>query len=403
MTRPRKRGNGSIYKQPGCSTYTLGYYTFNGKRVRESAGTSDYRQAQVKLRARLAAIDKGEVPEMRRKPIPLAELWAGLKRHYQVNGRRSLGCVERRWKKHLEPFFGNCSANMVTHELLNQYVDHRLSEQAAVASVNRELAALKTMLRLGTRAHRLILPMFPHLAENNVRRGFLEESDFERLQSSAREPWLRLFLEIAFAYGWRKDEILKLRVRQVNVETAVIRLDVGSTKNREGREVAMTSTIRELVRLAVVGKQPDDYLLTRRNGKRVREFRKAWRNLCLRVGLARMLCVSCEQPVMGRRCTTCGNRKPKYTGPILHDFRRSAARELRRAGVAESVVMQIGGWKTREMFRRYAITDSRDIAAAIEKREQARAEFGHDFGHDLTKTAPETVQPAAQPITKRVQ
>ena len=36
--------------------------------------------------------------------------------------------------------------------------------------------------------------------------------------------------------------------------------------------------------------------------------------------------------------------------------------------------MDIGGWKTREMFKRYAITDSKDIAAAIAKRELAQAE-----------------------------
>ena len=44
--------------------------------------------------------------------------------------------------------------------------------------------------------------------------------------------------------------------------------------------------------------------------------------------------------------------------------------------------MDIGGWKTREMFKRYAITDTKDIAAAISKREQARAENSHDFSHD---------------------
>jgi len=40
--------------------------------------------------------------------------------------------------------------------------------------------------------------------------------------------------------------------------------------------------------------------------------------------------------------------------------------------------MDMGGWKTSAMFRRYAITDPRDIKAAIEKREQARAENRHD-------------------------
>ena len=66
----------------------------------------------------------------------------------------------------------------------------------------------------------------------------------------------------------------------------------------------------------------------------------------------------------------------------MHDFRRSAARELRRAGVAESTIMDIGGWKTRSMFKRYAIKDTRDIKAALEKRGQARVEISHDYGHD---------------------
>jgi integrase len=109
-------------------------------------------------------------------------------------------------------------------------------EKAANATINREFAALKTMLRLGLRTHRLTLPIFPHLAENNVRRGFIEQSDLERLRSLAIELWLRLFLEMAFQSGWRKQELLGLRVRQVDVRTKLIRLDVGTTKNGEGRE-----------------------------------------------------------------------------------------------------------------------------------------------------------------------
>lgn len=47
-----------------------------------------------------------------------------------------------------------------------------------------------------------------------------------------------------------------------------------------------------------------------------------------------------------------------------------------------------GGWKTREMFKRYAITDSKDIAAAIAKRERAQAENSRDFSHDLPSDTP---------------
>jgi len=52
------------------------------------------------------------------------------------------------------------------------------------------------------------------LAENNTRKGFVEESDFSRLATEARETWLRLFLELGYTYGWRVWELLGLRVRR---------------------------------------------------------------------------------------------------------------------------------------------------------------------------------------------
>jgi integrase len=108
-------------------------------------------------------------------------------------------------------------------------------------------------------------------------------------------------------------------------------------------------SIRELIQQALVRKSSDDYVFTRADGAPVKDFRKGWKKLCEEVGLG---------------------------GLHIHDFRRSAARELRKAGVPESTIMDIGGWKTREMFKRYA------IAAAIAKREQAQAENSHDFSHD---------------------
>jgi len=53
---------------------------------------------------------------------------------------------------------------------------------------------------------------------------------------------------------------------------------------------------------------------------------------------------------------------------LVHDFRRSAAREFRKAGVSEGVVMRLCGWETRSMFDRYNIIDEADLAAAVAKR-----------------------------------
>jgi integrase len=235
-------------------------------------------------------------------------------------------------------------------------------------------------MRLGQAKHKYVMPLFPHLVENNVRTGFIEQADFDRLRGVATEPWLRLWLEMAFEYGWRRNELLNLRCRQANTNTGLIRLDVGETKGGEGREVTMSATIREMVKLAAAGKTPDDFLLTRADGSRVKDFRKLWRSLAIEAGLGRMVCRACEKTVaVAKKCDCAASallrgEKLRYVGLIRHDFRRSAARELRRAGVAESTIMAIAGWRTASMFRRYAISDPRDIKAAIEKRQQAREE-----------------------------
>jgi integrase len=147
-----------------------------------------------------------------------------------------------------------------------------------------------------------VVPYIPMLKEDNVRKGFIEDAGFSQLAAQATELWLRVFLEVAFTYGWRKGELLALRVRQLNFTSRTIRLDVGTTKNREGREVVMTAKVAELLRQAVEGKGPDSFVLTREDGKPVKDFRKTWQNLCGRAGLGQFVCRNCERAVTGRKC-----------------------------------------------------------------------------------------------------
>ena len=368
-----KRGRGSIYKQPGCSTYSIQYFRA-GRRVREATGLDDLRAAQQLLTRRLAQCDVGEVIETSRKRALVAELWDGLERHYRINGRKSTECLKRRWN-HLSPFFADLPAVNVSHDALERYIDQRLTERASNATVNRELAALKTAFRLAYRNQKVrLVPLFPHLRENNTRAGFIEDGDYEKLTASCSELWLRLFLEIAYSFGWRKTEVLNLRVGQVSFAARTIRLDPGTTKNGEGREVSMTARIYILARQATEGKLKHDFLLTRSDGKPVRSFRKSWTNLTKAAGLE---------------------------GILIHDLRRSGARQLRRAGVPESVVQKIGGWKTASMFKRYAIVSDGDIRSAISRLEQARAEDllrladenSHDLSHDSTKKVGSPIAP----------
>ncbi|HEV2671559.1 MAG TPA: tyrosine-type recombinase/integrase, partial [Gemmatimonadales bacterium] len=53
---------------------------------------------------------------------------------------------------------------------------------------------------------------------------------------------------------------------------------------------------------------------------------------------------------------------------LIHDLRRTAARDFRTAGVDEGTIMALCGWRTRAMFDRYNIINDADLAAAAAKR-----------------------------------
>jgi hypothetical protein len=88
------------------------------------------------------------------------------------------------------------------------------------------------------------------------------------------------------------------------------------------------------------------------------------------------MCKRCKTPVTDEKCEACGaaGKRLRYVGLILHDMRRTGARNLRRAGVAEGVIMRLGGWKTASVFRRYDIVNQADIVDALQKLEQRRAD-----------------------------
>ena len=230
--------------------------------------------AQDLLTERLGQVSRGELVTRERRPARVQDLFLALEEHTKVNRRKSLKDLRGRWR-HLRPVFAFVFAAKLTTDSITRYARLRQEEGAANATINRELAVLRRALNLGRRSTPpkvREVPYIPMLKEDNVRRGFVEDGEFSRLTAEAHELWLRTLLELAYTYGWRRGELLGLRVRQLSWMARTIRLDVGSTKNREGREVAMTAKVEELLHLLTEGKRPDDLVFTREDGKPVKRF-----------------------------------------------------------------------------------------------------------------------------------
>jgi integrase len=276
----------------------------------------------------------------------VADLYRDLRCDYEINGRR-VRDLEKRWKGHLEPVFGTDLARDVTTLRIRKYVEDRLAEGAARATVRLELAALRRAFRLGMQAGQVVrVPHFPTITVHNARSGFVDGERFDGLLAELPEH-LRPVAVLAYWTGWRRGEILGLEWRQLALDSGEIRLDPGTTKNKDGRVVFLPPEALEFLR---AWKQSTSCLERDRGiivarvchqaGRPIRDFYSSWRKACAAAGVP---------------------------GLLFHDLRRSAARNYVRSGVPERVVMEILGHRTRSIFDRYNIVSETDLRDAAQR------------------------------------
>src|SRR4029453_2366044 len=248
-------------------------------------------------------------------PLPnLRECW-------RYGGPRFRGRIDG----HLKPVFGGRRMATIQSSELTTYAKLGKEAGAAPATVNRELAVLKRMFSLAVDQKKLghdHVPNFPRLDEDNVRTGFFEHHESESILSHLPEA-VQPVITFAYRTGWRIDsEVLPLEWRQVDRKAGEVRLDAGSTKNGEGRVIYMSPELKTLFDT----QWAEHEVLKRkgqrvpqvfpRNGKPITSIRIAWKKACRAAG-----CL----------------------GRIPHDLRRTAVRNMVRAGIPERVAMQITG------------------------------------------------------------
>jgi len=335
---------GMLYKR---GDVWIKYYSA-GKPFRESTRTTKQKEAERFLRDREGRVALGTplLPKVQRTMIE--DLLKNLKTHYETTGQRKLREAETRLIP-LRQFFTGRRASAMSGDVLTAYIQHRQSEGMSNGTINRELSVLGTAYTLGFEHGKVMRrPIIHHLKEAAPRQ---EEADFRAVRAHLPED-LRVAVTIMYTFGWRLDEVMGLRLAQVDLGAGTLRLEPGTTKNREGRVVYLTPELELLLReqidrvitLSRTTRQLCPWLFTHLNGGYCgtprKDFRAAWATAIGKAGLS---------------------------GKLKHDFRRTAVRNMERAGVPRSVAMKITGHKSECIYRRYAIVCDADLQEATRK------------------------------------
>lgn len=412
---------GSLYRRG--NVWWVKYYR-NGKAYRESSQSTKKMVAKKLLDRREGEIAQGKVPGILFEKVTFDELAKEFITDYQINKRKSLDRAKLS-VIHLQKEFEGTKVPEITTPRIKKYVADRmkwdckscgtrfhsngekhcpkcgnedLNKGAKNATINRELSALRRILNLGAKqtppkVNRV--PYIPMLKENNVRKGFFEHAEFIALRESLPE-YLRAFVTFGYKLGWRDQEIVSLQWSNVDLQNGIVTLMAGETKNNEARTVYLDDELKDLFQ--------KQWEMRKRNGKLIPyvfpnesstgmivNFRKAWNTACIKSGLGYGYNLSIKYVQKWE------NKFPP--GPIFHDFRRTAVRNMVRSGIPERVAMMISGHKTRSVFDRYNIVSDADLkAASLKQQAYLEAQMGTISGtianFDKKKRVPKSANPS---------
>lgn len=337
---------GSLYKRG--NTWWIKYYR-NGKSYRESSETDKKMVAKKLLDRREGDIAQGKTPGVQFDKVTFDELAEEFLTEYKINGRKSIVRAEQS-VDHLKGYFTGYKISSINTPAINGYVMSRLEEEAANGTINRELSALKRMLNLGATQTPPVVDRVPHipmLKENNIRKGFFEHSEFIALRN-ALPVFLKGFATFGYKTGWRISEIFSITWAQVDRNQGIVRLEVGETKNNDGRTVYLDDELKDVFNQQWELRKAKGVLIpyvfpNLLGTGPIKDIRRSWFKALEKAGLQRKL---------------------------FHDLRRTAVRNMVRSGIPERVAMMISGHKTRSVFDRYNIVNQTDLKEAAKRQEE---------------------------------
>jgi integrase len=280
----------------------------------------------------------------------------------KTEGVRSIASV-RSALKNLNQYFGKRRIGEITTESLFDYRQRRLKQGIKIATVNRELEAMRRMMRYAFSKGWIVRDIFYGAkvivtSAETVRKRILTEAEQERLLAacegeravtytrtrlgrtetitaklSVNNPHLKAIILLAVDAGMRRGEILKLTWKDIDLEAGIVTVKASNTKTETERLVPLTDRAkRELERIAAMSAEnetrPFPFV----------DFKQSWQT---------------------------AKRIAEIDDLRFHDLRASAITRWQRDGLPLAIASKIAGHSNTKTTAKYYTSADAEIVQAL--------------------------------------
>jgi integrase len=354
-------GMGRVYQERGCTTWSIAY-SYRGTEIRERVGSRKRADAVRLLKARFAEIQSGKFAGPHAERVTVDELLADLVTTYEAQKKASLRTVTGHVAM-LHKVLGRARARDVSTPRLWRVVKDWQAAGRADATINRYLETLRRAYRLAVAAtppKLLTIPAFPRLDEHNARTGYVAYPTYLALLAylEAHDPVIGDVTTWAWWSGMRVGAICALEWSAVDRETATFTVPGRVQKNREPVKFPLNQYLRAVIERAHA-----------RRMDRARETGSLERLIFWRIYDGRPIPGlspgDATRIVDFRKVWASAKRAAGCPTVLFHDFRRTALRNARRAGVDRRTGMLLSGHKTEATYERYLIDRDLEVGSAM--------------------------------------